>query len=449
MTIEGVSANPTKGTVDYDNGYWRRVGDSMEIQWAYRHTTAGTSGTGVYKIKIPNGEVVDTSKILVPASYDSPVVGSAQFGASDKLGVAVLYDSTSISLHAGSATVGEAPWSSTNEALSNANVRASFRAVVPIEGWEATTKHVITPATSTMTDWMPYTPIFAGFGTVSVQSFHHRRIGDTLHIKGTFTSGVSSGTIGKVSLPTGLTYDTVKHDFTSNEIAAGYWFRGAGSIAHGGTILMSDSVTDGFGFSNQGIFGGTGISALTRSGANNTLAAGNEASIVMSVPIAGWGSDATFLAAVPVQKVGYVKDSKTSGTEGGTFTSGAWQTRDLNTISGDFSKFGTLSSNQLTLSPGSYEFDGSATAYEVQAHQAKLRNITDSLDTIIGTSEFTNAGVDVNTKSVIKDKFTITKTTTFEIQHRCALTTINNGFGNEASMGVSEVYTQAKIIKLI
>ena len=55
------------------------------------------------------------------------------------------------------------------------------------------------------------------------------------------------------------------------------------------------------------------------------------------------------LLGVPKPIVGYVKDVKSSGTAGGTFTTGAWQTRDLNTEEGDFSKFGTLSSNQFTL----------------------------------------------------------------------------------------------------
>src|SRR5690606_21247003 len=55
-------------------------------------------------------------------------------------------------------------------------------------------------------------------------------------------------------------------------------------------------------------------------------------------------------------RVAYLKDVKPSGTAGGTFTSGSWQTRDLNTIEGD-SSFVSLASNQFTLQPGTYHIE--------------------------------------------------------------------------------------------
>ena len=50
------------------------------------------------------------------------------------------------------------------------------------------------------------------------------------------------------------------------------------------------------------------------------------------------GSDvktAGFLAAVPVERVAYIKDVKAHNTPGGTATLGSYETRDLNTVEGD------------------------------------------------------------------------------------------------------------------
>lgn len=145
----------------------------------------------------------------------------------------------------------------------------------------------------------------------------------------------------------------------------------------------------------------------------------------------------------------YIKDVKPSGTAGGTFTSGAWQTRDLNTLEGD-TGFVSLSANQFTLQPGKYEIEASAPAHLVDSHKVKLRNITDSTDDIIGRnahSTDSNTGADI-TSSELNDTVTLTATKTFEIQHRCQVSRSGNGFGIAASFGVDEIYTQVKITKV-
>ena len=72
-----------------------------------------------------------------------------------------------------------------------------------------------------------------------------------------------------------------------------------------------------------------------------------------------------------------IADQKTSGTDGGTFTSGAWRTRDLNTEVTDVDNIVSISSNQFTLQAGTYLIKARATAYDCDRHQLRLRNITD------------------------------------------------------------------------
>jgi len=157
--------------------------------------------------------------------------------------------------------------------------------------------------------------------------------------------------------------------------------------------------------------------------------------------------EATFLAAVPVQKVAFIKDVQTSGTQGGTFTSGSWQTRTLNTVEGD-SEIVTLATNQFTLTAGKYVIEASAPAYKTNHHTAKLYNITDSTDDIIGSTGLCGGSDTVNIPSLISGSVTLTASKTFEIQHQAQTTSATSGFGSANSFSVSQIYTQVKITKL-
>ena len=157
----------------------------------------------------------------------------------------------------------------------------------------------------------------------------------------------------------------------------------------------------------------------------------------------------TRLAALESSKnlITVIKDVKANNTEGGTFTNGAWQTRDLNTQEGDTS-FASVGSNQITLQPGTYIIEGAVPAFSVDRHKAKLYNITDSLDTVIGTSEDCAASSLVANSSFIKGEFTITSAKTFELQHRGGVTKATNGFGVASNFSVDEVYSILKITKI-
>ena len=141
-----------------------------------------------------------------------------------------------------------------------------------------------------------------------------------------------------------------------------------------------------------------------------------------------------------------IVDSKASGTAAGTFTSGAWRTRDLNTTIGTNTISGSsLSTNQFTLPAGKYRISASAPTYACNNHKAKLRNITDSTDILIGTSEVSNQTFNGATRSFINGLFTITATKTFEIQHQCSS---SQNFGQPSSFSVDEIYTIVELWEL-
>ena len=145
-------------------------------------------------------------------------------------------------------------------------------------------------------------------------------------------------------------------------------------------------------------------------------------------------------------KYALLRDEKSNGTVGGTFTAGAFRTRILNTKAVD--EIGiTLSSNQFILPAGTYLIHARAPGFGVSNHVLRLRNITDSTDELIGSAGRAT-GASGEGDSVILGQFTISATKTFEIQHRCSQTIATFGFGTATGLAGSEVYTQVALLKV-
>ena len=140
----------------------------------------------------------------------------------------------------------------------------------------------------------------------------------------------------------------------------------------------------------------------------------------------------------------HVRDEKANDTNGGTFTSGAWRTRELNTIKTNEITGASLSSNQITLPSGTYYIKALIPAFNVSRHQAVLYNTTDSSFDLIGTSEFVSGGSG-SSKSFINGRFTISAQKTFELQHQCETTDAGDGFGVKSTFGQVCVYAEVQI----
>lgn len=140
--------------------------------------------------------------------------------------------------------------------------------------------------------------------------------------------------------------------------------------------------------------------------------------------------------------------TETSGTHGGDGTNGTWVTRQIDTEEEDADSIVTLSSNQFTLAAGTYRIRVGAISVDCNESRIKLRNVTDSTDTIVGQSHY-SAGSDYNTIiNRLEGEFTITGSKAFEIQHYVG-TSGGGGtdFGYASSSGESEVYMIVEIWK--
>lgn len=142
----------------------------------------------------------------------------------------------------------------------------------------------------------------------------------------------------------------------------------------------------------------------------------------------------------------YLRDEKTQNTAGGTFTSGAWQTRDLN-IETDPDTICSLSSNQFTLDAGTYRINVNAPANRVNYHQIRLYNTTDTATILTGTAEYAPTGADYQKHSFISGSFTVAASKALEIQHYGTATRATVGFGLAGNI-TTEVFTLVEICKV-
>jgi len=171
-----------------------------------------------------------------------------------------------------------------------------------------------------------------------------------------------------------------------------------------------------------------------------------------------------------------ILDAKVSGTAGGSFLANIWRTRDLTAVVfDDFSVAVDLAATpgegaQITLSPGIYYIEASAPALSCNEHVARLADVTDNPGTdgetvVLGTSEFAadsdlwrinDAGggaseqlsvhSSTQSRSEITGKFQLTRVTTLEIQHRCAITQTTDGFGSDGGFYITDnIFTVVKM----
>jgi hypothetical protein len=218
-------------------------------------------------------------------------------------------------------------------------------------------------------------------------------------------------------------------------------------------------VTAGTGISGGGTSGTVTItnSMATEIDAKGDLIAGTGADAFARL---GVGANGTILTADSAESTGLkwatpsvsinnffiIQDNKSSGSQGGTFTSGAWRTRDLQTTQVNSITSASLASNQITLPAGTYAISASAEAWKTGSHQTRFYNITDSTVAITGSTEISVAAGS-GTRSFVEGVITIAASKVFELQHQAAATVTTQGFGAGAGF-TNEIFSTVTIQKV-
>jgi hypothetical protein len=137
-------------------------------------------------------------------------------------------------------------------------------------------------------------------------------------------------------------------------------------------------------------------------------------------------------------------DQKAAGTDGGTSTSGAFRTRDLNTTVVNEITGMSLASNQITVPAGTYKVRASAVADRPNSHRLRLHNVTDNEVLVAGLNRrdlipYGSTG-DVG-EARLEGIFTVAATKTVELQHRVAVGYATVGWGRAVNWdSMPEIY---------
>jgi hypothetical protein len=302
LVIDAVTTAPTLGATGYNNARWRRVGDSMEIRYELKQTTAGTAGSGVYLFPLPSGHVIDTSK-LTTANGPQVTVGHAWVANNanasadaSRIGTVSAYDSSNLTIYSVSPTDTPSAIGSTTLALGGADILYSFTATVPIIGWSATSQHVATPLNSNLTDFTVYTPITQGFGTETAAEYHYKRVGDSVQISANFDTGTVQPSELQLGLPS---VDGVQLTVSSKYTIPTLVGESARNLSTTSDIRIT--ATGGDAFVNF-VQDSTGYKTAQT---GSTIYGSTESVTVWSVliPVNEWSSEATIIGAFPFDRV--------------------------------------------------------------------------------------------------------------------------------------------------
>jgi len=143
-----------------------------------------------------------------------------------------------------------------------------------------------------------------------------------------------------------------------------------------------------------------------------------------------------------------IEDIKSSGVNGGSFSSGSWLTRDLNTLTRNVGSIASLGSNQFTLPSGTYYIEWMAPGMRCGSHISRIFNVSDAAQALLGGTATTSSATNVVALAEGQGVVTIAASKTFRIEHRGETTANTDGFGRALGAGVNERYSFVKLWKV-
>lgn len=444
--ITGDVTDPTFGTVTRNIAKYSKDGQFLVINWEFHQSSAGTNGSGIYYINIGSelGVEIDTdyhffnSTLSEEKSIAICGQGIARIGAGFQDHVFYVFDKDRIAGRYSDATT---DFGAAGFAFGNADLSYSVQIRVKIKGW---TTGYETAASTLQNVSSSVTVTKNGSQSIANNTFtkvtFEELVADSLGEWDSTNNRINIKTPGKRVVSAALSWAPAGAD-TRRQI----------SIYLNGTAIYETSDIPPIGGDQERVAICTPPMELSVGDYLEVFAYQNSGgSINVDDDIGtyfGMHKVESPSALVNIRKIAKLSDVKAAATDGGTFTSGSYATRDLNTEEDEFGIV-SLSANQFTLQAGTYRIFAKAPAYKVNSHKAKLRNVTDSSDVILGTSEAAETSGNVQNSSIISGLLTLTAAKTFEIQHRCSNTQATSGYGLACNFGDSEVYTIVEIEKL-
>jgi hypothetical protein len=436
LTIGAVTTPPSKGTVVLERAMWCRMGSYAFISYEYVQSSSGSGGSGVYKYPMPPGLKIDHSR----ASFrgDDGITSRGILGhgwltgdGSTGSGAAVrAFDADNLSLLKEEDLQDNGD---TQFSFSNSSLRIHFTAMVPIAGWKSNVvlqnsrvEYVSNSSTNDGDDTSTFNTGIIGSVIPAVTSNYKKRVEfqypisqtDDIEIQADWDAqgiwnrwedqGYDNATYGKL----GPTWEYV----SGSKYQIDVWMRG-NQYAR---FRNSDSNVRSFTQENT-----AGSRWRVRKTAN---------------PLA--------VESAHIVEFASVRNEQSSGTAGGTASTGAWTDLTLNTVDNPNGySWISLSSNTITLTPGTYNLEALKPFYRTDTSLMRLYNTTSSTTVISGTTVAASSGSGLTTGVVeIKKNLILSATTSFKLQYYVGTSTGTSDLGNAGSQG-TEVYLDVQVRK--
>jgi len=154
-----------------------------------------------------------------------------------------------------------------------------------------------------LSDWTSCTPTFsAGFGTITNLSAFYRRVGDSMEIQGSFTTGTVSAVLATFTIPSGFNIDTTKLASIGQTVG---WANTGATTGSGVPNFAPLTWLSGGGntvtLTNVG--NGSTTNDMVGINVNSSYSTGQIASFHFCVPISGWTSTSQGSITAPRSEV--------------------------------------------------------------------------------------------------------------------------------------------------
>ncbi|MCD8350089.1 MAG: tail fiber protein [Planctomycetaceae bacterium] len=146
----------------------------------------------------------------------------------------------------------------------------------------------------------------------------------------------------------------------------------------------------------------------------------------------------------------HVQERQPNNVNGGTFTAGAWRTRNLNTLISNTIAGASFdpNSSQIILPAGTYWLYGAGCGYTVDRHKVTIHDVIASKELLLGTSEVSGTTVASTAFSTAKGYVVLPSQTRIELRHYCQVSRATTGFGLANNFGTQEIYAEVIIRRI-
>lgn len=141
----------------------------------------------------------------------------------------------------------------------------------------------------------------------------------------------------------------------------------------------------------------------------------------------------------------HVRESQSSGADGGASSATTTHARTLNTVVENTIAGASLASNKVTLPAGTYKVRAHAPGYACGNQRLTLYNVTASAALLVGPNGQASVSGSASAAATLSGVFTLAVESEVRLDHYTQAAKATDGLGRALSTGVSEVYSEMEL----